>query len=540
MAHRIVGLDIGPDGVKATFAETSFRAFKVVECREIPRATEDEFASLIKMETIPETTLPAGHDVEDTGTEKESSQQAPLPPYAYAVAKFLKSPGVHFNEASVTLPGSMISNRIIELPFTDVKRIEQVLAIEMENHVPFDLDLMMMSYQIIERTTASSKLLVSLAKKSDVSTFLDNMERAGLDPTVIDIGPNAIANAANLRPDEQVDNQLILHIGAKESSITLMQKGIMTGLRTIPLGLSVDDLHNDPPTLLKSLIQQIRQTLKSIQMGNGSYPTNLLLAGTVATDISFRQQIAKSLDMEVDLFAPFAGSFEKTVDDDDATNATFAKSLGLALRLTHVAKKGQINFRTGEFSYRRAGGLLKKELKRIVIMGGILLVLLMYNLIHAHIQNSREAEQIRQQIVQVFNENFPGQRVLNPVEQFRQNMEQVYKKYKVVGFLGDGDLRAIEILKNISETLPKTVKIDIKRLDIQQDRITLDGVTDNFELVDKIEAALRKFKGFKQIKKDTATKTANEAIKFKFSIRISEKSETGGLTGRRSLLKGGE
>jgi len=172
-------------------------------------------------------------------------------------------------------------------------------------------------------------------------------------------------------------------------------------------------------------------------------------------------------------------------------------------------------------------------------MGGILLLLAFYNLGYSFIKSGREARAIRDQIIEVFSETFPGENVTNPVVQFRQNMELVFKKHKIVGHLGDGNLETIEILKIISDAIPITVVVDMTKIDISQDRVAMEGKTANFEMVDKLEAALNTHKIFKEIKKDSATKTAKGAIKFKFNIRISDKSDSSAMPGLMPKLKGG-
>ena len=545
MPNRIVGIDIGADSIKATFIETGFRRLTVVECREVPIPAPNEWVLIPLEQEMSETASesePLDGQTFDSESDTQDSEQAasePIPGFVYGLAKFIQSPGVHFDECVVALPENLVSSRVIELPFTEQKKIDQVIAIEIENYVPFDLDDMVMGYQIIEKGDASSKLLVSLAQKTRMEKFLDQLALAGLDPAVVDISSNALANATLLPHPDPTAEKVILHIGASESSVAVVSKGALAGLRAIPFGYPSIAAKEGKSPNIADLVQRLRQTFQSLRI-EGELAGNMVhFSGPVATDLELREKLSDALGIEFLLYSPFGGQFVKTVADDDSTNAIFSKSLGLALRLTHISPKGQINFRSGQYTYKRAGGMLKQELPRLGIMGGILLVLLAYNLINIHLQNKKEAEQIHAQIVQVFTDNFPGQRVTNPVEQFQQNMEMVYKKYKIVGYLGDGDLQAIDVLKYISQTIPKKVKIDIKRLDIQQDRIMIEGVTDNFEMVDNIENALKKHEAFQEIKRDTATKTANEAIKFKFSIRIGRKGDSTSLQGRRSLLKGG-
>lgn len=555
MAHRVVGIEIGSDSIRATFAETTFRSFSIVECREVPIPPASEFPSL-QLQTLetsgttaPESPVaiqelpkdptdksdPDQEDIDEEDSDKEKIE--PVPDFVFGLVSFLKSPGVHFDEAAITIPSHYVSNHIIELPFSDAKKIDQIISLEIENFVPFDIEEMVLGYQMVEKTEAGSKVLVSLVKKADMAKFLEHLAMAGLDPAIIDIGPNALSNAFRLSNPEPEQEAIILHVGQDRSDLTLLMGAVIIGVRSLPVGMTHIDFE-DPDKGLLPLSRKLIQTIQGMRLKHGLSLDTILISGPLASNPVAAEKLSEEIGVAINLFEPFRAEFEKTVADDDKTNALFAKSLGIALRHTVAANKGQINLRQGSFAYKHAGGFFKQELKRIAIMGAVLFVLLSYNLIYNHLQNKEESEAIRQQIIKVFSETFPGERVVNPVEQFKSNMEQVYKKYRLVGNLGDGDLKALDILRHISESIPKTIKVDIKKLDIQQDRVSMEGVTSNFEMVDKIETALRTFKGFKEIKKDTATKTANEAIKFKFSIKISEKVESS-VTGRRSLLKGG-
>ena len=557
MPHRIVGIDIGLNSIKATFAETTFRGFTVVECREVPIPSPEEYASInldfsaLTKEEYDILEQNKAVSLEEDVTRKISSKgnediknksdgepvPKPIPAFVYGLAKFIQSPGVYFNESAVSIPSKYVSTRIIELPFSDLKKIDQILPIEIENYVPFDIDDMVMSYQIIESSDKMSKILVSLVKKADMKTFLEHLHIAGLDPVVIEIGANSIANAANLAAPIEENVRSILHINADQSDLTIMKGKSLVAVRSIFAGYSIIERKGSGNNL-SSFIKLLKQTLQSFRVEFNLPLDTLFISGHIAEDLDFQVELAQALNIEVSLFTPFAYPFEKTVLNDDKTNAIFAKSLGLALSMTAAVPKKHLNLRVDHFAYKRAGGLFKQEIRKIAAMGGVILLLLIYNVGYAHIKSSSEAEEVRRQILEVFSETFPGENITNPVMQFRQNMEMVFKKHKIVGYLGDGDLPAIEILKIISQAVPNTIIVDITKIDISQDRVSIEGKTANFEMVDKLEAAIKTHKIFKEIKKDSATKTAKGAIKFKFNIRISDKSESG-MTALMPKLKGG-
>jgi type II secretory pathway component PulL len=423
------------------------------------------------------------------------------------------------------------------MPFSEPKQIDPIINIEIENYVPFDIDDMVISYQIIEKNEDGAKVLVALTKKSDLQTFLRYLSMAGLDPSVVTFGANVLANTVSIAPNVLNHETAILNIGEQQCDFAIYQDEKLLGVRSIPQGISPSDdpVNNGIPPIL---LRRFKQTLQSIRIDYSIDLEEIYVSGPVANKPNFLEFLGNQLEVESHAFKPFTGEFEKDILYEEPTDALFTRSLGTVVSVTPVAPKSQINFRKGEFAHKGGGGFFKAELKKIAIMGAILIVLFTYNMVYAYLQNRHEAEDVRQQVLNVFNETFPGQRVTDPVGQFKTNMEQVYKKYKIVGHLGNGDLHAVDALKHFSDTIPKTIKIDVRRFDVQQDRIAVEGATGSFEAVDKIEAALNNFKGFKEIKKDSATKTVNGQIKFKFSIRISDKPDAT-IPGLRSRLKGG-
>lgn len=552
MAQKVVGIDIGSDSIKATFAETSFRSFSVIETREIPVPSPEEFPTIqlktlqnaLETEGISEgKDFPGNDPDQEPDQDQENQEQAvyePIPPYVYGVAKFLKQPGVYFDECAVTMPGSMVSTHVIDVPFVSTKQIDQIISMEMENYVPFDVSEMVIDYQVLSSDESSSRLLVGLVKKTDLAKFLEYMEMAGLDPSDIDIGPNCIALAAgktSLPEDEE--ETIILHIGADQSDLTMIKDGGIVGLRSMPVGSNHIETGGSQMDLTL-LTRRLIQTVQGIRLEFGVPIKSMMISGSLAGDSHFRDALSDKLGIELALFRPFEGEFEKSFMDDDRTNAVFAKSLGLVLNLTSAAVKDQLNLRKGEYAFRSSGGMLKEEIKRFAIMGSILLVLLIYNMGFAHVQNRQETELVRQQITEIFEETFDSEASANPVLEFKNNMEMVFKKYKLVGYLGKGDLRSIDIIKMISENMPKDVKVDIKKFDLTQDRLTLEGNTVNFQAVDKIEEALKKVKVFIAIKRDSATTAANQSVKFKFVIRLAEKADSGFAAFQGLKPKGGK
>src|SRR5690349_13798074 len=97
--HRNVGLDWAQDALRVATLQSGFRGFAIQEVRSAP--------------------LPA------EGTPAERLQNALL-------ALDLQPPLGPDDSIAVALPGGMVATHLLTLPFTDVRRIEQVLPAEVE------------------------------------------------------------------------------------------------------------------------------------------------------------------------------------------------------------------------------------------------------------------------------------------------------------------------------------------------------------------------------------------------------------------------
>jgi len=104
--HRNVGLDQAQDALRVATLQSGFRGFAIQDVRSAP--------------------LP----VEGTPAERLKSALASLE---------LQPPLGGDDSIAVALPGALVSTHLFTLPFTDARRIEQVLPAEVEGVIPFDL-----------------------------------------------------------------------------------------------------------------------------------------------------------------------------------------------------------------------------------------------------------------------------------------------------------------------------------------------------------------------------------------------------------------
>src|SRR5207253_7700427 len=152
--HRIVGLDQAQDALRVATLQGGFRGFAIQEVRAAPLT--DGLASALGA----------------LGLDPPPSQE---------------------DSVAVALPGGLVATHLITLPFTDPKRIEQVLPAEVEGAIPFDLAEVVWDYSVLGQAGTRTEVLVGIVRKSVLKGHLDALAAAGVEPRVVTLAPLALA-----------------------------------------------------------------------------------------------------------------------------------------------------------------------------------------------------------------------------------------------------------------------------------------------------------------------------------------------------------
>ncbi|HEY5676939.1 MAG TPA: pilus assembly protein PilM, partial [Myxococcales bacterium] len=158
--HRNVGLDWAPDALHVATLQSGFRGFAVQEVRSAP----------LPAEGAPAERLAAG-----------------------LAALGLSPPPGRDDSVAVALPGSLASTHLISLPFTDPRRIEQVLPAEVEGVIPFDLDEVVWDHAVLGQSGGKTDVLVGIVRKEALREHLAALAAAGIEPRVVTLAPLALA-----------------------------------------------------------------------------------------------------------------------------------------------------------------------------------------------------------------------------------------------------------------------------------------------------------------------------------------------------------
>ncbi|HHX41633.1 MAG TPA: type IV pilus assembly protein PilM [Armatimonadetes bacterium] len=158
-----------------------------------------------------------------------------------AIKELLVSTGVREKRVVSSVGGQQaLVVRIIEVPKMSEKELAETMKWEVERHVPFASSELQMDYKIIDRPDTppeaqTMEVLLAVAQQEMITTHVDTLVGAGLDPVAIDVEPLALARSLvdAQDPERQKQTVAIVNVGALFTDISIVRDGTLLFQRTI-------------------------------------------------------------------------------------------------------------------------------------------------------------------------------------------------------------------------------------------------------------------------------------------------------------------
>src|SRR5262245_36966803 len=144
MAHLICGIDLGAYTVKLAFFEVGFRATALRGMTEVTVSPGDTPLAERQAEAVREGL----------------AQAREVTPY-------------------LAMPGDQLSGRGLDLPFSDPRKIDQVVGYELEGQIVHALEDVVFDHGIVRHGAEGATVLAVAAKRDDVSGLIAAHEARG-------------------------------------------------------------------------------------------------------------------------------------------------------------------------------------------------------------------------------------------------------------------------------------------------------------------------------------------------------------------------
>jgi len=138
--------------------------------------------------------------------------------------------------ANYSIPAQSVFTRFVKLPSVAEEQVEQIVAFEAQQNVPFPIDEVVWDYQLVTSPEPGKLEVVLVAIKADLLEELNTaVEDAGFRTEVVDVAPMALYNAFRYNYSDLTGCSLLIDIGARTTNLLFVEaKKVFS--RSIPIG----------------------------------------------------------------------------------------------------------------------------------------------------------------------------------------------------------------------------------------------------------------------------------------------------------------
>ncbi len=482
MAHTVLGIDLGSYSVKVAELVAGFR--------------QTQLTGMFELRLLPR------HDEESDLDQRLRTLEQ------------LISDEKLIAEMAATALCDNTSFRLLPLPFSDPKKIEQVLGFELESQVMDDLDSLVVDSVIAKPSATGSVVLAVSAPKQDVRALIAGLSQHGCEPRLV--GAPALALAA-LRGQAFSDAEPIalVDFGHRHTQLCVVHQGAVRFARTIGRGgealtrlfaeklqlpfevaeqikheTSLEQMTPQASLLLeayKPLLRELRQTLAAYSEEGDEAPTRMLISGGTAQQSGFAELIGQKLEVSVERLDLASAEVLSPTCRENGNNLAQVASSAVGLALAVAQPMPQVNLRRGELSYRSDYSFLRGKAKHLAVAAALLLVFGALDAV-ASLRTLKKQEaaleaRLRNETVELFGEPRLDGKAIS--EELRKGPHG--------GVPPLPELTAFDILDELSKNVPAPDKgkLDVRTLEIKPKQLSLDGYAESAQQVDDLIEALK-------------------------------------------------
>lgn len=438
----------------------------------------------------------------------------------------------HLEEAPETLivgmPGDQTSTRVLAFPFADTKKIEAALDFELESQIPYDLEDVVATWSVTERSGDGARVLAAVAPREGLVERLAAMENAELEARSValpaaslvellpeDAGEEAVAVLAlgshlshfavsrgglrfarTLRTGGvAIDRRLAHHYNvSEESARAAKEKEARLVLDTSVVSQDVVDLSSQVELGLKPLLRELGATFRALDPENK--PKKIYLTGGLSRLPGLAEYLAVRLGVEVVVLD--LGHIVEGLSGNDGESPSSLVSLGpeyapaFALALSQLRRGSQVplNFRRGEFSYSGDFAVYRGEITRIAVgIAAVFLIALIGAAVRLSILSGEE-ERIDQGFCTA-TKAIIGTEICNP----QRALAVLKEPSNTAGGVVIPIYSATDLLDVMSGLLKADVTFEDLEFEVkgrvdEPDQVTGKGEAKDFETIQQVKAQL--------------------------------------------------
>ncbi len=535
MSQKILGIDLGTYSVKVVHLERQVQDLKILNFieEELPQHSRHTHEEEVKL----------------------------------ALDKIFANHILDADVVAASLPGQLLSARILDLPFTGNSKISQMMDFELEGHIPFAVEDIFSDFHVLSQEGNGSKVLSVYTQEAHVRKYLDMLASCGIDPKYFGADFTDLAAIAHVALIPKEGHYVICDIGHTKTNVLVMEGRNLRYVRTVGLGgyhftravqrvfnlnyekaealklsrgkVSIRDEDADQISRLlfkvaKELTSSIKQTLMGTWHTYGSIPISVIYCcggGSKLVGLSdFLSFHLRANVFELDTLNFFSHSF----DDTEELGKIIPQSLALVTRPIFAGRVPRVNFRKGPFAFKQDLQLIANEFKSVAAMMILVLVLGLTYYFYAGHQFQSKMQDIDEKVAKAFpdikptktgkgkdkDKITPGKFLADALLKAKSKLADLEE----MSAGGDSGANVVQVMYDISAALPpkSDVNFEVKEFNFADGFVRLNASTTDTLNVDKIVGALVEAQKFSSVEPTDAKPQPGGRWDFTIKMAVGE------------------
>ncbi len=419
--------------------------------------------------------------------------------------------------------------RNLLLPFSDKKKVEKVLPIELDDNIARDMTEVMVDSLVTGKKGGDSAVIAALVDKELVAERLEVLSGLGLEPEIIAVsGVQLALQLARRNPEKDF---VLLDCGCRRATMFAMLDGRMRLVRSVifddgshaefTMNANTHFVSARKPELtsrtFRSLAREIRRVLYALDDVDSQI--SFYMTGPLAEVPGSVKELSDALGNPVE---PCDLLIANNQIGCGAWRSEIMQS-ALALGLRRGKRQAGFNFRKGEFAQKISFRRYRKIALRLLIPITICVIALVAYSWNTFSDKKQEVAKLKKEGDAIFLETVPGvTRIVNPVQQLKVEIREL-KKGMLGGVSTQSDLLVLDILAEISAQIPASINVRLIRMVADANGVNLRGLTDTFNSVDSLKKVLEKSSYFSSVTINSANlATRDTGIRFELKLQFKE------------------
>jgi general secretion pathway protein L len=195
---------------------------------------------------------------------------------------------------------------------------------------------------------------------------------------------------------------------------------------------------------------------------------------------------------------------------------------GLSMRAVADGRYSQVNFLKDEFAFRTEISGIRRKMIYVGVFLCVILSLFVFEGVSRYTAKKQRYGELNEEVIRVFKKTFPEAKQTHGArQQMKTKILELERDSQALASLGGAPVTAIDLIREVTERMPSGVEVDVETFFFDAEKVRLNGRTDSFESVDRIQKALQEFDLFENVSLSNAKVDAKDnKVDFRLSISL--------------------